>query len=102
MYDVERAGGTTNRLVRYISGPLPPYYWEDAAHVRAVDKGVVKQMICMHSGTMLECIEKVDEKLHDLYTEADLSLSTHQKKKMKKAYVPKPITVAPRSFFVYS
>ena len=69
-YNVEDVDGTLS-LVRFVSGRLPAEFWRDPAHVRYIQPDVIRQMICMHDGTMDDCIERTDDHLFNLYLEED-------------------------------
>lgn len=93
-YVIERYGPATNRLLRYVTGSLPPHFWEDAAHVRYEPDGRIREMLCMHGGSMYDCIAQADEHLAELYAQDDpVWLEELKLKKREKA---RPIRLTKR------
>jgi hypothetical protein len=104
-YQTEDAGDNrTNRLYQFIQGRIPSGYQDEGvSHLRAVGNGVMRMLLCMHGGSMDDCIERMDEFTFELY-ECDgidyAEIAARMARKRGK-YIPKPMQLPPRQFNVF-
>jgi len=98
-YDVVFTQSDTKALYRHVRGGLPARFWDDEpahVHLDLKDTRYIRQLMCIHGGSMNDCIERADARLHELYVEEDpewlKSLKIHKRK------TPVPMSLTPRIF----